>query len=338
MKKSIALFLAALLLGAAGCVAPVRETAPAPAPTLAPVGMRKVFGRDVTIACDAARDGWFAKGVQAQADKLGVPVVWVKSGETAGDGMIACFAKAPVAANIPTIYVSANGAAMPAIPADCYGLVYDAQAEAEAALQAMYAYPSHEAPVRVLGMFAQGAAAHDAYLSMAAQGKLQDKGALVFSDGLIPGQAGPWLEGALSGVVPGRLDTVFTDGPALAMEGFAALRAANRGDAVEICTAGLLPELLQGMMEEHFLMGVAVGQNQYGAGKLAVRMLAHALSGSVIEENYMQPQLCVRSDEVGALYRAGVTDINAMLEALDEETERAYQADFLDELRENHTA
>lgn len=342
MKKLIAAALGILLFIAAGCAAPVAVPAPTPVPTPEPIGMKKVFGKDVTIACDESADEWFMQGVQAQAEEFGVPVVWVKHGETAGDGMILSYSKVPVAASIPVIYHTANDAHSPAIPDGCIGIVYDGAAAPAAALQAMYTYPSHEAPVRVLGVFAeQDGGAREAYLAMTSDGKLQDKGMFTPSDGsmeVIEERAAAWLGDALSGITPGRLDTVFTDAPELALCGFDVLKAAKRGDAVEICTVGLLPAHMEAMIEAHFLMGTAVGENQYGAGRLAVRMLLCAMAGEKIEENYTLTPLCVRSDEVIALYRAGTTEINDILETLDTETERAYQPDILEELRENHTA
>ncbi|MDO5112012.1 MAG: hypothetical protein Q4E65_06885 [Clostridia bacterium] len=339
MKRTIALLLAALLLGAAGCAAPVAAPVPTPAPTPEPVGMKKIFGKDITIACDADEQSWFAQGVTAQAEELGIPVVWVKAGETAGDGMIISAPQASFSTRIPAIYHTANVEDALPIPDGCCGVVYDAAAEVEAALAAMYTYPSHEAPVRVLGMFGeQDGEAHAAYLAMAEAGKLQDKGVFVPSDGVIPEQAGRWLRDTLSGITPGRLDTVFSDAPALALEGFAVLKEAKRSDAVEICARGLLPAHVQAMIEDHFLMGTAVGENGYGAGKLAVRMLAHLLAGEAVEESYTLLPLCVRSEDVIELYRAGTTEVNDIMMTLDTQTEQAYQADFLDELRENHTA
>lgn len=342
MRRMMALLLAALLLSAAGCAAPVAAPAPTPLPTPTPVGMQRIFGKDVTIACDSADGDWFAEGVRAQAQELGVPVVWVENGEAAGDGMIVSCAEEPITASVPVIYHAASGTDAPAIPDGCVGVLYDGGDAAAIAIQAMYAYPSHEAPVRALGMFGEpNGKAHEAYLAMASQGKLQDKGMLVLSDGALASiqtQVEPWLRDALSGIAPGRLDTVFTDGSALALRGFEALKEAKRGDAVEICALGLLPAQVAAMLEDHFLMGTAVGKNQYGAGRLAVRMLLCAMAGERIKESYTLSPLCVSSDEVLALYRAGNTDVNEILEALDTETEQAYQADFFEELRENHTA
>lgn len=343
MRRIAALLLAALLLlCAAGCAAPVAAPAPTPVPTPEPVGMQRIFGKDVTIACDSTGDDWFTQGVRAQAQELGVPVVWIENGETAGDGMIVSYAEEPINASVPVIYHTANRADAPAIPDGCVGIIYNEADAAAVAIQAMYAYPSHEAPVRVLGMFGEpNGKAYEAYLAMASDGKLQDKGMFVPSDGAlasIEAQDAPWLRDALSGIVPGRLDTVFTDGSALALRGFEVLKEAKRGDAVEICANGLVPAQVAAMLEDHFLMGTAVGENQYGAGRLAVRMLLCAMAGEKIEESYTLSPLCVFSDEVIELYRAGITDINDILEALDTETEQAYQADFFEELRENHTA
>lgn len=344
-RRWLALLGALLLLGGCAPDGTREAAAPAPVPTVAPtpepVGMEKVFGKEIRVACVAA-DFLFAQGVQAEAERYGIPLALLEESEdTAGfDAQIVFDTGAPMEAPaLPTVlYTEGPGEAAEGL----YILAYNKAAETEAALEAMFSYTSHEAPVRILGLFEhEAAAAHAAYAQMQSDGKLQSKGCYfkeppAGSDGAPVDESFPdahsWLLDTLGGITVGVLDTVYAENPALALEGFAALREAARNDAVEICTAGLDVALIAAMQDEHFLMGTAVGANGYAAGRLALRMALCALAGETVEAQTELAPVRIASEDVFALQKEGVTGLAEVLTALDDSTEDMYRPGFLAEL------
>ena len=154
-------------------------------------------------------------------------------------------------------------------PAECAAMAWEA----------LFSYPSHEAPIRVLALLdAPGSPGDVIFQEMVQAGKLQPKG--VYYDNLppapsespsegeipmpaetpaLPLDAGAWTAQALDGVPVGLLDSIYGETPQLAMEAYRALRAANRNDAVEVICAGITQEVLDAMAEDHFSMGAAAG-------------------------------------------------------------------------------
>lgn len=335
MRKIIALTAALLLLAGLCACTQVHTAAPlnpeqTPESTPPPEGMAKFFGKEIVIACDAPEDGLFAEGVRAQAEKAGIPLRFVGKAEQAQD----CDA---------LIHYGTADAELPDIPyvtlqwdgktddhaAGC--IVYEKDMQVKAALETMFTYPSHEAPVRILGLFSGGESeAAREYARMEAEGKLQSKGT-TGSDGAI---AVEWLERTLSGIGVGVLDTVFAETPRLAMDGFEALKRAQRNDAVEICAAGLTRSQIEAMLEDHFLMGAAVGLDEFNAGMLSLRMCAGILAGEDTDEVIRLEPFALCSDAVYALKKQGVTEPSEILEQLNGQTRELCDYAFLRELSE----
>ena len=161
-------------------------------------------------------------------------------------------------------------------PAECAAMAWDA----------LFTYPAHEAPIRVLALLdTPGSPGDCIFQEMVQDGKLQPKG--VYYANLppetpapsgsppegetpapeetpagtpaLPLDAGAWTAQALDGVPVGLLDSIYGETPQLAMEAYRALRAANRNDAVEVICAGITQEILDAMVEDHFSMGAAAG-------------------------------------------------------------------------------
>lgn len=337
MRKGLACVLVMALL-CTGCAPSVPVSAPAqtPVPTPLPQGVDKAFGGSVRLAYYQAGAGeWFGEGVVEQAEKLGMQVKAVEEpAEANSSDLLVAFDPEGMAdytgVNVPVILYTCSEA----LPSDGYGVVYDAAAEAQAALDAMFTYPSHEAPVRIVGLFSTSDGALPAYMQMQSDGKLQDKGAWTPQT---PAAASAWLQETLGGITPGVLDTVFAGDAALAIQAYRVLRGAGRGDAVEVCAAGLSREQITAMGEDHFLMGTATGPNEYGAGMLIVRMAAFLLADEPVE-NVTLPPFTVYSDDVIALYRAGTTDANDIISQLDAGMAQRYTADFIRELTEYYAA
>ena len=57
------------------------------------------------------------------------------------------------------------------------------------------------------------------------------------------------------------MDTIYAENAELAKAAYAALKAANRNDSVEVICAELTEELVSLMIEDHWLMGACVGVN-----------------------------------------------------------------------------
>lgn len=161
-------------------------------------------------------------------------------------------------------------------PAECAAMAWDA----------LFSYPSHEAPIRVLALLdAPGSPGDCIFQEMVQDGKLQPKGVYYANlppetpapsespaEGETPMPAetpegtptlpldpGTWTAQALDGVTVGLLDSIYAEAPQLAMDAYRALRAANRNDAVEVICAGITQEILDAMVEDHFSMGAAAG-------------------------------------------------------------------------------
>lgn len=338
MRKTIALALALILLcGLTGC-AQTNSAVPAaaePEPTIEPIpeGMEKVFGKDIMIAYDAPEDGLFARGVCEQALRVGIPVKFVSNTEEMEncDALIHYQNTEVDTASISIPYVAliSNGEN----DEKAAGLIaYEKENEIAAALETMFAYPSHEAPVRILGLFSGGTSeAAVGYDEMEKAGKLQSKGIYVESDGIA---AESWLAETLPGIGVGVLDTIFAETPELAEQGFSALKKAARNDAVEICAAGLTDMQLDAMLEDHFLMGSAVGLDEYNAGMLALRMCAGILAGEDVETPISIEPFAVCSDDVRALQKQEITDPCEILERLNTQMAGKCDFDFLTELSE----
>ena len=161
-------------------------------------------------------------------------------------------------------------------PAECAAMAWDA----------LFTYPAHEAPIRVLALLdAPGSPGDCIFQEMVQDGKLQPKG--VYYANLppetpapsgsppegetpapeetpagtpaLPLDPGTWTAQALDGVPVGLLDSIYAETHQLAMDAYRALRAANRNDAVEVICAGITQEVLDAMAEDHFSMGAAAG-------------------------------------------------------------------------------
>ena len=133
----------------------------------------------------------------------------------------------------------------------------DPAQNAQMAWEALFSYPSHEAPVRVLALFTKAGSPGDTlYRQMLAQGKLMKKG-VYYADG--DGETKAWAAEALAAVPVGLLDSIYAETPALALAAYEALREADRNDSVEVICAGITEEIIAAMREDHFSMGAAAG-------------------------------------------------------------------------------
>ncbi len=153
----------------------------------------------------------------------------------------------------------AAATAAPATPAPTPTPVAEDPAQTAAmAWEALFAYPSHETPIRVLALLRkEGSPGDMTYRQMLSDGKLMAKGVYYAQ----AGAANPadWTAEALKAVPVGLLDSIYAETPELALAAYTALRKAERNDSVEVICAGVTAEVLAALQEDHFSMGAAAG-------------------------------------------------------------------------------
>lgn len=298
-------------------------------------GLEKVFGGQVSIALLSDSEA-FSYGAKLQAEALGVTLNEIDDIALASDSDI-LIAYMPDEAEVSALTQGAivyGGDAEYALGSG-YTITYSADEAVSLALDALYTYPSHEAPVRVVCMFgAEDSFAANACESMRAEGKLHVKGNIALGTDTDMEGAEKALASTLKDIIPGLLDTVFTEDAETALTAYDVLKSAQRGDAVEVITAGLNGDIIAAMAEEHFLMGAAVGADEYSAGALAVRMAAAKLAGDAVESVELTPITVYSSDIYAALKEATETDLSALLLSMDEQTNGLYVTEDMEYLTE----
>ncbi len=335
MKKTICLVLIFILAVCAGCNA--APSAAEPEPATEPEGQLRVFGKDITVALLSGSD-MFSYGVGMQADALGIDLRIVDSIEDAsGTDIIIAYMPDEEQLEIAAMPVIAYTNDASLHPATGSSIVYDADSELEAALDVMFTYVSHEAPVRIVCMYEGGpdSAPALAVARMNEEGKLYIKGEISAEESGGADEAVAQLETLLADIVPGLLDTLFTSDAELAMAAYDVLEAAKRSDAVEVITAGLNMDIVAAMINDHFLMGAAVGANEQGAGALAVRMAVEYLAGGRVEDVMLAPFALYSDDVIAATADAyDGMPLDEVLLALDEQTGALYQTHTVEYLAE----
>lgn len=103
------------------------------------------------------------------------------------------------------------------------------------------------------------------------------------------------------------MDTIYAENAELAKAAYAALKAANRNDSVEVICAELTEELVSLMIEDHWLMGACVGVNMNEAAEDMLKLAEQlTTTGAVSVINLEIGAIC--SDDVMELYKSGVTE------------------------------
>lgn len=192
--------------------------------------------------------------------------------------------------------------------------VVDDSAAVKTAWDALYTYPTHCTPIRLIALFnAAEGEAYQTYTEMLQQGKLWEKGVYFVSDAGNPAQ--DWAKEALDGITVGLLDTVFAETAELAKAVYAALKEADRNDSVEIICPELDQELVELMIEDHWLMGAAVGGAKSNAAASAIELVDELLQSGEAESVVIEPKV-IYSDDVITLYKSGVTDVKEIMAEL----------------------
>lgn len=311
MKRSIAiaiLAVASLCMGAAigifnlqaspAVQAPAEEVAEEP---------------PVTIAL-LSSDEEFVKAVEEQAgDKYIVRQVSSAEEITPEDIVVSYMDEAPVPEGFEGPQIVFTDAPHDEEAGKLYALV-DENAAVKAAWDALYTYPTHCAPIRMLALFTTAdGMAYETYTEMLHQGKLWEKGVYFVDSTGVPSEE--WTKEALDGVTVGLLDTIFAETAELAKAAYSALKEADRNDSVEVICPELDQELVELMIEDHWLMGAAVGGAASNAAASAIEMVEGLLENSETESVIIEPKV-IYSDDVIALYKSGVTDVTEIMAEL----------------------
>lgn len=147
---------------------------------------------------------------------------------------------------------------------------------AEAAMTTAIAYPPHDTPVRLLGVFeSQSGEAIAAWNGAVETGKVLDKGTYCTADG---GTLSAWFSEQLAKYFPGMIDAVYVESPAQAAELVKAMLAAERDD-FEIFTIGSDAALRQLIAEQPQLLPTTVQVDEEAAAAACAELLTRVLAG-----------------------------------------------------------
>lgn len=292
--KLISMALCALLL--TGCTAPVQAE---PEPTLR---------MTVVSASDA-----FAEMMEAQAGNE----ILINAADNLedADGEITLLYM-PEAEDVENI--AGSGVVMTdddsILPQNVAAVSIDNDAAVRAAWDALYSYPTHSSPIRLLTLTeGEDGPSREIFQEMLEAGKLQDKGSYIRS--INEQTPEEWMTEALGSVAVGLLDTIYAETEELAIAAYDALKAAERNDSVEVICPVMTDKLIELMVEDHWSMGICVGASMK-EGAEAMLKLAEVLAGTGEAQSVVLEPMVIYSDDVKALVDSGITDIQDIIGAL----------------------
>ena len=186
---------------------------------------------------------------------------------------------------LPVYAYAAGGQTLPeGLP----GLVYDAATAAETALSEAIAYPPHDTPVRLLGLFESGSSdAFAAWERGVLEGRVFDKGA--YRADQSKKEPDVWLLDALERYYPGMLDGIYCESAALTLLAADALAAENRDD-LELFSASASSALLARMQLFPLPGARAGGANPEEAGRRCAEQALILLYGGTAQNLTITPQ------------------------------------------------
>ncbi|MDO4492257.1 MAG: hypothetical protein Q4C53_00055 [Clostridia bacterium] len=257
----------------------VPTATPEPTPTPTPVP-------PIVVVAPAGHEG-FAQAIAAVADREVV---------TAGSAAEAPLAEASVVAAVVTDARGAEALHRVTVPL----IVYDREGTADSltdavtvsysgngyataadALDAAIAYPPHDTPVRLIGLFEdpEGDAAQT-WVRYVEGGKVLSKGTYgLKANGDV---LSAWVTGRFNSYFPGMLDAAFCETPALAEQLAQQMIDAGRDD-FEIFTIGTSAELLRLAAHHHRILPLSVEYNDALAYETAAELLNGILQGRKAE-------------------------------------------------------
>lgn len=180
---------------------------------------------------------------------------------------------------VGTVVFAPEGAEVPQ-GAVCVRAVRETVAEA-AVLDLAIAYPPHDTPVRLFGLFeSRESAACTAWQAAVAEGRVFVKGAYYASEAEESAEA--WMAGRLERYFEGMVDGIYAETAELAVAAAQALLAAGRSDMEIFCTGS--SDALLDLMEAHpALVAAAYGVDEAEAGRMCISLAEQMLEGKTPE-------------------------------------------------------
>lgn len=166
-------------------------------------------------------------------------------------------------------------------------LVYDASGAAEDALERAIAYPPHETPVRLIGLFSsETSPGYTAWKAAAAKGRIFPKTEF-FLDDLEMQAASVWFAERLDEFYPGMIDAVYAETGDLAIAAVHQLRGRTRED-MEVFSAS---SDANADLSLSSLMPAVFGADLYKAGELCYESASALLQGKIAESSVLSPSI-----------------------------------------------
>ncbi len=191
---------------------------------------------------------------------------------------------APSADDVPSPSLAAEKTPFPADGVSF--LTYDGSYCPLYALEAALAYPPHEAPVRLLGLFSgKESDAYALWQAASDGGRVFDKASYFLSD---KQSAADWMTEQLGAFYPGMLDGVYAETAALAVAAVDALAESGRTDMEVFCAAADSFALV-GMRAHPDLFVSAFGANLRLAGQTCLGYAEALLSGDSVPNKTLLP-------------------------------------------------
>lgn len=162
-----------------------------------------------------------------------------------------------------------------------------APSDAQQALDAAIAYPPHDTPVRLFGVFetADGEAAR-IWNEQIANGRVLSKGTYGLTEE--KKSLEEWFSAKLKAYYPGMVDAIFVETPTLAVQLAEWMLVAERDD-FEIFTVGTDAALLQAMREHPRLLPSVVETDDALAAKHCAQLLSQLLTGAAPQDVVLEP-------------------------------------------------
>lgn len=298
MKKIIIFLLAgALLLG--GCAAPVAappapeaaEVTPAPTPVPTPVPMQVLCIADM-LEADAPE---YFEAIRVHTAKLHWEVTFAEDiggfdkivGKGGYDGIIALRTQAE---NLLGVFGVMAKSGIPVTIADLHlsappeGTSYAFYEQGELlsmVLETALAYPPHDTPVRMFGLFSgQESEAALAYAEAISQGRIMDRASYYANE---EQTRAAFLEKQLDRWPEGMADAIFAEDIAAAMEALQVLRAHGRED-MEVFAIPNRNVQEQRALYHKYVFPAAFGPDLAEQAKLQVEELTRLLDGEAPRE------------------------------------------------------
>ena len=181
---------------------------------------------------------------------------------------------------IPVVAYNPMGFALPDTVAEVRFAVSMPET-AKDAMETAIAYPPHDTPVRMFGVFeTMNGEAALVWNTFVSEGKVLDKGTFCEADG---GTLFAWFAGKLEDFFPGMVDAAFVETPAQATELAKAMLAADRDD-FEIFTVGTDAALSQLIAEQPRLLPATVQIDEEAAAAACAELLTRVLAGGDVQD------------------------------------------------------